>query len=135
MLLAHEMADKMRANPEQFGPASSPFLKVNFQAAKDSVPASGGCFNTDCNPSQLAAADIAEWLENISSRLPNGRAKICLDDEPWNEQSQSYAWDCKSSGEQSSVVIKLGWADKTDQSQIAAPKIVIPVGHASVWYQ
>jgi type IV pilus assembly protein PilV len=132
--LATEIADKMRSNGDQMRSTSSPFLKVNFQADKDHIEPTTTCFNVNCAPDQLAQSDITEWLQNIRTSLPNARAVICHDDAPWDSSNHSLTWACSATGNNSSVVIKLGWAEKNEAIQtaqttglISPPRLAIAV--------
>jgi len=129
--LATEIAEKMRGNGVQLQSAASPFLKVNFHAGTDKIESSTTCFSANCSPDQLAESDIAEWLQHISSSLPDAHAVICQDDSPWDGGDNSLTWNCAASGNKSSVIIKLGWAEKKQASQtgflIAPPRLAIAV--------
>lgn len=126
--LANEMANKISGNREQTRNAGiNPFLKVNFQAGQNKIESSQLCFDTNCSSNQLAVADISEWLKKISNSLPNARAKICLDDAPWDSRQNSLTWNCKASGSKSSVVIKLGWAEKNKGNEDPPPLVAMPV--------
>jgi len=126
--LALELADEMRSNHEQSRRINTnPFVKINFQANKDIVDTSGTCFNDNCNPEQLAQADIAEWLTKLSTALPNARAAVCSDDTPWNATTGTFTWDCSAAGPQPSTIIKVGWKTNDDTRQNSPPRIAIAV--------
>jgi len=124
--LATEMADKMRGNDDQMRSSSSLFLKVNFQASQDNIESAATCFNVNCAPEQMAQSEIAEWLQQIRTALPNARALICRDDAPWDGGNQRLTWNCAASGSKSSAVIKLGWTEKNEALQTEQTGSVIP---------
>ncbi|MET3123310.1 type IV pilus assembly protein PilV [Oxalobacteraceae bacterium GrIS 2.11] len=128
LILASDIADKIRSNFNQSQNINiNQFLTINFRAEKDKVDAEPMCFDIGCTPDQLVSSDIAEWLSNISKALPNARAVVCRDTEPWSNSKNGFNWECKSSNQYSGVVIKLGWADKESQEFDLPPKVAIPV--------
>ncbi|PRC95049.1 type IV pilus modification protein PilV [Solimicrobium silvestre] len=131
--LASEMADKMRGNHVQMQQSDNAFLKVDFNSS-DGAPATASmCYGkTECSPDQLAAADISEWLNQLNNALPGARALICRDSSPWSSGANSLTWNCAAgSGNNVSIVIKLGWAEKNGASTSAAtnlpPRLAIAV--------
>jgi len=118
--------DKMRGNDDQMRSSSSLFLKVNFQASQDNIESAATCFNVNCAPEQMAQSEIAEWLQQIRTALPNVRALICRDDAPWDSGNQRLTWNCAASGSKSSAVIKLGWTEKNEALQTEQTGSVIP---------
>jgi type IV pilus assembly protein PilV len=126
--LATEMADEMRSNDDQMRLSeANPFLQVAFQAGKEAIKATTLCFDINCTPDQLAASDIAEWLQDLNAALPNVRAVICLDDTAWDSVQHDLIWGCSALGNQASAVIKLGWTEKDEASPDSPPRLVIPV--------
>jgi len=129
LMAATELSDKMLGNAQQDDAVPNPFLKINYQATSDHRPSANSCTDRDCSPVQLADAEIADWLERISATLPDARAVVCRDDQPWNAQKSRLTWDCQAAGEHSATIIKLGWTDKGAQADITAPpKLAIPAG-------
>lgn len=127
-LLAVEIAEIISAPiMSKARPNDSPLLKVDFQATRDQINSNQLCFQTDCNPEQLASAYLAEWLNRLTNTLPDARAKICLDDVPWDDTTNDFTWDCVATGNGASAVIKLGWAEKSDGATETAPRLILPV--------
>ena len=121
MLLATDMAEKICSNVD----AINLFLEVDSQqsnAAKADL--NYPCYSKPCTPTELAHADIAEWLQQMSRSLPDARALICRDSAPWNDTTHSLNWQC-SSDSQASIIIKIGWRDKNAAGQ--APRIALAV--------
>jgi len=128
LILANEMAEKMSGNHTSTDdPFASPFLKVDFNTATDKIDSVQSCFDKTCTAEQVASANIAEWLKKISRALPGVRAKICLDDAPWEDRKNSYVWECQTAGNKPSAVIKLGWVEKDSAQTDLAPRIALPV--------
>ena len=122
------MAEKISGtHGSALDPFANPFLKVDFDASTDKIDFTHFCYETVCNKEQIARANITEWLKKISSALPEVRAKICLDDMPWEEEKNSYTWECQTTGSSPSTVIKLGWTEKNAPETSLAPRISLPV--------
>lgn len=112
--LAGELADKMRANSTSMkqGSADNPYLNIDFQGSPEAAAApSKFCYAEACNSRELAQFDIHQWQRRLAAALPNARALVCRDAEPWNSAAQSFTWDCSGAGN-SSLVIKIGWQGK-----------------------
>jgi type IV pilus assembly protein PilV len=113
--LASEMADRMRANGEQFKEVeSNPFFLLDYKADGGQPPAPPKlCYANDCNALELAVFDIYEWKQRLRQLVPGARAKICRDATPWNEEAHSMSWDCSDDVSASaSLVIKVGWPQR-----------------------
>jgi type IV pilus assembly protein PilV len=128
LILANEIAEKISGNrASTLDSFNNPFLAVDFNASTDKIDSTSNCYETTCTTEQLARANIAEWLKKTSSALPEVRAKICLDDMPWEEEKNSYTWECQTTGSSPSTVIKLGWTEKKAPETSLAPRISLPV--------
>jgi len=130
LMAAAELSDKMLGNPQQINnEVSSPFLHINYQAGSEQIPSATPCTELHCSPTQLAEADIAEWIERISAILPGARAVVCRDDQPWDAQKNSLTWDCHPSGDHSAIIIKLGWIEKSAPTDTPSPpQLALAVG-------
>ena len=126
--LASELSEKMRSNHEQMQQMNSnPFLKVNFQSDRTPPKTSATCFHTNCNSEQLANSDISEWLQQVTTSLPNARAVVCYDDFPWDSNVSSFKWECASAGNHNNAIIKLGWGTRNNPGEKLPPRIVMAV--------
>jgi len=126
MILSTDLSNKMHGNPEQTrDDASNPFLKINFNANKDQIEENVRCFNHVCSPEQLAASDISDWLQRVSTSLPDVRAVVCLDATPWDIVAGKLTWDCHAGTGKSGVVIKLGWSEQNAALDDGSPMIAI----------
>ena len=138
LLLAAEMADKMRANDSRMrqDDGDNPFLSISYDAMKDGDPTAPDvlCYTTACDDEELAEFDIYEWKRRIAAALPGGRAVICRETSPWDSTRNAFVWDCKNDGDGASLVIKLGWQGKNpdgslirDQNNAIAPSVALTV--------
>ena len=131
LLLATEMAEKMRSNSRQAQLAEdvNPFLNIDYSATEGSDPSDPpvSCLSTaaDCDAVQLAAFDIHELKERIKSMLPQGRVRVCRDADPWDSAATAYKWPCSSSSA-APIVIKIGWHRK-DPVDHFPPSAVVTV--------
>jgi type IV pilus assembly protein PilV len=128
MQLANDMADKIRSNDAEIAKsgASNSFLKVAYNSNTGPPETASMCYARHCDPTQLAAAEIYEWLTRLNEVLPNARAVICRDDQPWDSNANNLSWDCAYAN-QASIVIKLGWTDKTDLINSSSPMLALSV--------
>jgi type IV pilus assembly protein PilV len=126
--LATEMADKMRANPEQMklDDNLNPYLNeknVVYSAATDPDPEAPSkmCYSpaVNCSSAELAAFDIYEWKSRLKAVLPGGRVAICRDASPWDSVSSALTWACSGVGAgNTSLVIKIGWQGKNPDGSL-----------------
>ena len=73
--LAYDIADKMRANPEETNK-----LATSAYVATTTPVAQASCNNTTgCTSALMAQDDLAQWHANISSALPGGIGTVTVD--------------------------------------------------------
>jgi type IV pilus assembly protein PilV len=104
-LLAYDMADRMRANPE---------------AAKNgdyntAAPANNAqCFTTGgCTFTQMAQQDKFEWAAAVATAMPSGQAIVCLDstsDPESGADTPTFA-DPKCDNTGTVYAVKIWWND------------------------
>ena len=91
VLLAYDMADRMRANRlgvvdsagNDVGAYDSADVSGNFQAAADNNCSQvGGTAPSNCTIAQMAAHDQFEWNQALAQRLPAGAGTVCIDSTP-----------------------------------------------------
>lgn len=70
VLLANDMADRIRANPTQA--AAGAYNNVDAAAAA----ADPDCLAADCTTAQMATHDIAIWSANLQNTLPLGTGTV-----------------------------------------------------------
>ena len=124
--LANEMANNIRSNQSTEPETHNRYLQVNYSANEGEPKSSASCYQRRCNPSQLAEATIHEWLAHIHQALPNAKAVVCRDDQPWDSSTQQLRWECAGSAD-AAIVIKLGWTEQADQNTLASPKFALAV--------
>ncbi len=71
VVLANDMADRIRANPTQAAAGS-----YNNVTATVGDP---GCLLADCTPGQIVSHDIAAWYSNLQTTLPQGTGTVTGD--------------------------------------------------------
>ncbi|MDA8447731.1 type IV pilus modification protein PilV [Paracidovorax valerianellae] len=152
-MLARELAEMMRGNKE-IGvittPADNPYLvslsSGSMVAATPSYCLSVGNAATGCtSATDIANAEMTDWLARVDNLLPGARVVICFDSSPYDSNGIP-RWSCNTSGTNEIAVIKIGWTrNSTDRSKIgvdvleqasttgSTPYIIFPVtsGNAS----
>ncbi|WP_158597908.1 type IV pilus modification protein PilV [Noviherbaspirillum saxi] len=121
--LAAELADKMRANDGQMkkSDTDNPFVGLSYQRSIDGMPQSPSklCYSVSCNSRELADFDVYEWKRRIASTLPDVRALVCRDSQPWDDAARALSWNCQPGAETgTSLVIKLGWQAKNSDGSL-----------------
>ena len=120
--LGRELADIMRGNKDvalATSTSSNPYLVANYTGTLPTT--SANCFTAACT-STLAVAqyDMNQWLARVSAALPQARVVVCFDDTPYSSSTGLPQWDCSSTGNQT-VVVKIGWTQKSLDSSASAP--------------
>lgn len=143
IVLARELADTIRGN-KAIGiltGTSNPFL-VDLQSPLI-APSASYCLNvasgTCTTNTDVANAQLTEWLARVQAELPGARVKSCYDTTPYDSTTGLPQWAC-TAGAGAAIVIKIGWTrGSTDKSQTGAaaidrttdtgsvPSIVMPV--------
>jgi type IV pilus assembly protein PilV len=91
VLLANDMADRMRANKlgvvdfagNDVGAYDSANVSGNYQApANNNCSQVGGTAPGNCTIAQMAAHDAFEWGQALAQRLPGGAGTVCIDSNP-----------------------------------------------------
>lgn len=112
LAFAAELADRILAG-------SRPAGQVQAEAEAE-VQAQGFAA---LSPRNAEALDTAEWHARLADSLPGGRARICRDAHPWDEDAAAWRWDCDAGLEGGApLVIKIGWRQAGE-----APGIVLAV--------
>lgn len=129
---AAELADIMRANPDQARSDSSPYL-FSYQADAHATATSSmtvsmtACMLYACDSAAMATADVRDWQQRLERALPQARVTVCRDSSP---AATTLRWHCDHA-RSAAIVIKIGWRPLTllNQSvtstatQIAAPPL------------
>ncbi len=103
VLIASDIADRMRANlPAVLNGAYD-------QGAGAAAAAKAACTTTTgCTSADMASNDLAEWNQDIATRLPAGEAVVCLDSTP-NDGTGTANAACDGAG--TLYAIKIWWDD------------------------
>lgn len=106
VLLAYDMADRMRANSSAFSSTTSTYITA--------TAADNGCTQTatadaaSCTSAQIAAHDLQEWNGSLASLLPSGAGVICKDATP-NDGASAAVPACSNTG--SDYAVKVFWTE------------------------
>jgi type IV pilus assembly protein PilV len=150
--LARELADMLRGNKDVAilrTDITNPYLG-DF-SAKPLVPrTTSNCLNpgNSCpfNPltplpgqTEVAAAQMTDWLARVDEALPGARVVVCFDDSPFDASTGLPRWGCTPSTN-ATMMIKFGWTQgSTDRSgnsatpleratgALSRPSLVLPV--------
>ena len=140
---ARELAEMMRGNqaiaspPAASPPPSNPY--VGSFTAPLTHSTLNYCLNvaasTACpNATDIAHAQMTEWLSRVDTELPNARVVICLDAAPFDATGLS-RWAC-TAGADAAMVIKIGWTRSSTNKSLTGsaaleratvPSVVFPV--------
>jgi type IV pilus assembly protein PilV len=134
--LARELAEMMRGNKDiALLTSNNPYLG-NFTSPL-TAPNRSYCLNVAsrcANTTEIAKAQMTEWLARVDAELPGARVGVCVDSQPFVNGLPT--WACTATGTGVTTVIKIGWTrGSTDRSQTGnnafdratVPTIVIPV--------
>lgn len=102
-LLVYQMTDRIRANRAGFDGG----LYDNPSAGATSCLTTGGC-----NPAQLAAADVGEWLADVAA-LPGGTGRVCIDSTPNDGTAATPLCD----GVGNAIAVKIWWTDNVAETR------------------
>jgi len=139
VFLARELAETIRGNKSEgikappdnpyLGSFSSPMAATTSSYCLSVATGTAAC--TDAT--EIANAQLTDWLARVDAELPGARVETCLDSTPFDSNGLP-RWACDGTG--STVVIKIGWTrGSTDKSKsgtaalerATAPSVVIPV--------
>lgn len=149
--LARELAEMMRGNKEiavKSAAADNPYLGAftvgSLALATPSYclavsNAANGCTTT----TDIATAQMTDWLARVDAALPDARVSICFDGAPYDSNGMPQ-WTCNATGADEIIFIKIGWtqgvtnrsltgasAFQTASQSGARPNLVLPVTSGS----
>ncbi len=136
VVLARELADMIRGN-KAVGvlTTSNPYLGA-FTAPL-AATTEEYCLNvaSSCtNNTQVANAQMTEWLARVNAELPGAQVTTCVDGSPFDANGVP-KWACNGAAG-AAIVIKIGWTKtNTDKSKTGVdaldrattPSVVLPV--------
>lgn len=146
--LARELAEMMRGNKQiavLTTTATNPYLgtfsvgSLTPTTASYCLSVSSSCSNT----TDIASAEMTEWLSRVDSILPGARISVCFDGTPYDANGLPQ-WTCTPGTVNDMVFIKIGWTQSsTDRSKSGSaafnqasdtnsrPNLVLPVTSGS----
>lgn len=129
-LLADEVADAMRANPvydSKLNPTWAHYIESQYADHRGGVSGVTSCNSsgTWCTQTQLAAYDLTNWKQDItSSTLPGAQAIVCWNSAPEAMSSTISTSQCDpapTAGEPIAIVV--AWSYKTNTAGVAASSV------------
>lgn len=109
-LLAHDVADRMRANSVAVRNGSYD-MGASGSASQDTNCESA----VGCGVGALAGHDLYEWTQRVQAVLPSGQGVVCVDSTPMSGTPAGGtpgAPDCDGTGD--NYAIKIWWLEKED---------------------
>ena len=144
-VLARELAEMMRGNKVV---GANPSSTANFFLGEFAVGSlTMGSNASYCSrvgatipcstPTDVAQAEMTDWLHRLNTELPGARVTICFDGAPYDSSGMPQ-WACTATGADEIAVIKIGWTRastnrfKTDDGAIESaashpPQLIFPV--------
>lgn len=139
VVLARELAETIRGN-KNIGilATSNPYIG-SFSTSPLTASTASYCLNvatgtTACtNTTDIANAQMTEWLSRLDAELPGARVDVCFDATPF-DASGLPQWACSGTGDV--IVVKIGWTrgstnrsstNSTPLERATIPSIVVPV--------
>lgn len=139
VVMARELAEAIRGNKKEgikpspdnpyLGSFSTPMAATTPSYCLNVATGTASC--TDAT--DIASAQMTEWLSRVDAELPGARVDICFDATPFDSNGLP-RWACDDTG--GILVIKIGWTrGSTDKSKSGTaalerairPSVVLPV--------
>ena len=151
VVLARDLAEMMRGNKvvstkttaatnPYLGSFSSPLTLATPSYCLNTSNAGTGCTSI----TDIASAEMTDWLARVDAELPGARIVVCLDGVPYDSEGLP-KWDCTPSSANEIIAIKIGWTrNSTDRSKTGSavlektsdsnsrPYIIFPVTSGSI---
>ncbi|QXZ10156.1 type IV pilus modification protein PilV [Comamonas sp. Y33R10-2] len=118
--LARELAEMMRSNRQIAVKATAtdnPYLGA-FSTGSLSISSPSYCLSvsnasTGCSSTtDVAAAQMSDWLARVDASLPSARVSVCLDGTPYTSDGLAQ-WSCTATGASEIIYIKIGWTQSS----------------------
>lgn len=140
--LARELAEMMRGNKSvAMLDTANPYVG-DFSSSPLAPPTTDICLSvgSSCaSATQVANAEMTDWLARVDTNLPGARVKICSDTAPYTGAGLPQ-WDCTAGTTNDLLVIKIGWSHlsmktgeqdrtirATDTGDTNRPGVILPV--------
>ena len=125
--LSNELAEKMRSSDAQMKLAdgANVFSTIKYNSQTDgNPPIPTLCYSTaaSCSSTELAKADIYEWLVRVKKSLPGARVLVCRDSAASPGSGKQLTWGC-SSASNAGFVIKIGWTVKNPDGTFVEKRV------------
>jgi type IV pilus assembly protein PilV len=141
VVLARDLAEHIRNNnsvgllPVLSNPYLGEFVPNQSNPDTPLVPlTSKHCMRIGCpTNTDIAHAEMTEWLYRVSDQLPGAKVHVCIDDQPF-DPSGTPRWPCSQNGDV--IVIKIGWTRSHTNTSLQgsdafdraiAPAVVFPI--------
>lgn len=138
VFLGRELAETIRGNKNVGVLASSNPYTGSFSTSPLVVGTPSYCLNaaptTACtSTTDIANAQMTEWLSRVDAELPGARVDVCFDSTPFTSEGLPQ-WACSNTG--GVLVVKIGWTrgstdralrDASGLERATTPAIVLPV--------
>lgn len=133
VVLARELSESIRGNKVEGikAAADNPYVGAFSSPLVAATPSY--CLNvasgtTACTgPTDIANAQMTEWLSRVDNELPGARVAICFDSDPFDSAGRP-RWACNGTG--SIMVVKIGWTrgstDKSKSGNAALERATVP---------
>ncbi|VTU28943.1 type IV pilus modification protein PilV [Variovorax sp. PBL-H6] len=125
--LARELAEMMRGNKDVSMLATANPYVGNFSGTALAPATKSSCLSVGSNCSdttEVARAEITEWLARVETNLPGARVTICPDSAPYNPAGLPQ-WACTSNAATDVMVVKIGWSRMSTNASAATQDRVI----------
>jgi len=132
-----ELSEMMRTNAQLAAQANNPYLRA-FSGDSRALEPPQSCLDSGkscASPTDVAHAQMTDWLERVASALPGARVTVCADSSPYDADGLP-VWDCTAppAAEHGITYIKIGWTREDGRGNVvtashaaARPFVVFPV--------
>ena len=133
--LARELAEMMRSNAQVAGLTTGNPYYGSFSGTALAPSTTSACLsigNTCASTTDLANAQMTDWLTRVEDALPGARVEVCDDSAPYDTNGLP-VWTCTPATATAPIsVIKLGWTREDTQNKVefanaTKPYVVFPV--------
>ncbi len=108
--MARELGELMRGNADVFfdPTTKAPLSTSPYFFTSAAPPTASTCLNVGSNcatTTDIANAEVTEWLTRLNDQLPGARVEVCLDSAPYSGGLP--AWGCTAAS--GIPTVKIGW--------------------------
>lgn len=107
--LARELAEMMRGNKDIATLSGANPYVGDFSGTPLAPATASSCLSTGCSDTtQVANAEMTDWLARVEANLPGARVMICPDSAPYLAGLPQ--WTCTTGAANDVMVVKIGWS-------------------------